>query len=274
MFSASGIADHYKVLGLKTNASAEDVKGAFRALAKKYHPDRNAGRPQWATTRMKCVIEANRVLSSSVLRQIYDRKHTLHKKREEAQRLSKRRRNVDEIVLQAEEIVNGLLSGRKEEAIKTYEELQKKAGGFDLSGHLELRDWVDGKFLIAEYYQERGKHKKALALYEDLYHSGAAQQRYDHLAHEVRDRIVRIYRRDLAPSAPPDAAAKYYLSALRLESSRSQCAFLHKKIAECHLDMGDWQAACRQLQIALRLKPDLKGATKICQRLSFAPPTS
>ena len=37
------VSDPYKVLGLSPDASDEDVKAAYRALAKKYHPDLNPG---------------------------------------------------------------------------------------------------------------------------------------------------------------------------------------------------------------------------------------
>ena len=35
--------DYYDILGIKRDASAETIKKAFRKLAKKYHPDSNAG---------------------------------------------------------------------------------------------------------------------------------------------------------------------------------------------------------------------------------------
>ena len=51
------VDDPYKVLGLPRNASDEDVKRAYRTLAKKYHPDLNPG-DQEAARRMKEVNEA------------------------------------------------------------------------------------------------------------------------------------------------------------------------------------------------------------------------
>lgn len=51
------VEDPYKVLGLDRNASDEDVKRAYRALAKKYHPDLNPG-DQEAARRMQEVNEA------------------------------------------------------------------------------------------------------------------------------------------------------------------------------------------------------------------------
>lgn len=51
------VEDPYKVLGLDRNASDEDVKRAYRTLAKKYHPDLNPG-DQEAARRMQEVNEA------------------------------------------------------------------------------------------------------------------------------------------------------------------------------------------------------------------------
>ena len=49
--------DPYRVLGVSQNASEEEIKKAYRTLAKKYHPDVNNGSPQ-AEARMKEVNEA------------------------------------------------------------------------------------------------------------------------------------------------------------------------------------------------------------------------
>ncbi|MFN3360780.1 MAG: DnaJ domain-containing protein [Pseudanabaenaceae cyanobacterium] len=54
-------ADCYRVLGLARNASWEDVKIAYRRLARKYHPDVNQGDPH-ATEKFRLVQEAYQVL--------------------------------------------------------------------------------------------------------------------------------------------------------------------------------------------------------------------
>ena len=64
--------DYYKILGVGKNASDEEIKKAYRKLARKYHPDTNAGDKQ-AEERFKEVSQANDVLSDPDKRKQYDR---------------------------------------------------------------------------------------------------------------------------------------------------------------------------------------------------------
>ena len=63
--------DYYGVLGVKKNASADEIRKAFRKLARKYHPDVNPG-DKSAEERFKAISEANDVLSDPKKRKIYD----------------------------------------------------------------------------------------------------------------------------------------------------------------------------------------------------------
>ena len=63
--------DYYKVLGVARGASSEEIKKAFRKLARKYHPDVNPGDNK-AETRFKEINEAYEVLSDSDKRKKYD----------------------------------------------------------------------------------------------------------------------------------------------------------------------------------------------------------
>src|ERR1700687_1025413 len=63
--------DYYGVLGVKKSASTEDIRKAFRKLARKYHPDVNPG-DKTAEEKFKTLSEANDVLSDPKKRKIYD----------------------------------------------------------------------------------------------------------------------------------------------------------------------------------------------------------
>src|ERR687887_2733614 len=69
--AAASDSDLYAVLGVAKDATADQIKKAFRKLARKYHPDVNPG-DKAAEERFKAISEANEVLSDPKKRKIYD----------------------------------------------------------------------------------------------------------------------------------------------------------------------------------------------------------
>src|SRR5215210_6998155 len=65
------VKDPYKTLGVDKKASDEDIKKAYRKLARQYHPDRNPDNPQ-AEERFKEVQQAYDILSDAEKRKQYD----------------------------------------------------------------------------------------------------------------------------------------------------------------------------------------------------------
>ena len=64
--------DYYEVLGVNKNATEDELKKAYRKLAKKYHPDANLDNKEEAEKKFKEVNEAYETLSDPQKRKMYD----------------------------------------------------------------------------------------------------------------------------------------------------------------------------------------------------------
>ena len=64
--------DYYEVLGVEKTATADEIKKAYRKLAKKYHPDANSDNKEEAEKKFKEIAEAYEVLSDEGKKRQYD----------------------------------------------------------------------------------------------------------------------------------------------------------------------------------------------------------
>jgi len=256
------VHDYYKVLGVKTDASAATIKKAYRDGAKRLHPDVNPKRQSWAEKQFRLLVEAYETLSDVAKRFIYDRQYDRH------QSMQRRRRAK---LNQAEQILHDLLHDKAARAVQSYEAVLDARGDFDLLQYFSLKDYLDCKFLLGEEYERQRKYHRALEFYEEVYKEETEGPRLRYFYEEVRDRIRDIYCRSLARSATPEVALKYYKKALKCGLPKTDQAFVHKKMAERHFDLGDIAAARDALTEAFRLKPNLKGTQKICTKLNCTP---
>lgn len=66
------MTDYYEVLGVKKDASQEEIKKAYKKAALKWHPDRNPNNVEEATNKFKTISEAYEILSDEEKKKIYD----------------------------------------------------------------------------------------------------------------------------------------------------------------------------------------------------------
>src|SRR6202451_4591376 len=73
MMAATNSKDFYEVLGVTREATAEQIKSAYRKAAMQYHPDRNPEKKEEAEGNFRAASEAYAALSDPQKRSIYDR---------------------------------------------------------------------------------------------------------------------------------------------------------------------------------------------------------
>src|SRR5271156_7212460 len=71
--AAANTSDFYVILGVERDASAEQIKSAYRKAALQWHPDRNPNNKDEAEHNFRLAAEAYAVLSDPQKRPIYDR---------------------------------------------------------------------------------------------------------------------------------------------------------------------------------------------------------
>jgi len=258
-------SSYYDVLAIDRTATQPEIKQAFRKLAKKYHPDKNRQGGTQATKKLKDVITAYRVLSNERERARYDvlmqasPSFQQEARRSEARTLSE----------YAQEMLHDLLAGRGRRAMNLYDQLQSE-GRFGLQDHLEVKDYLDCVFLLAEQMERSNRFREAADLYEELYEREKDPPRQRYFFEEVKARIKKLYSRKL----PRDATTAQeeigcYERILLFDLDKSEKAFILKKIAEVHCRVGNDRKAKEIFSEALRLKPGLKGTATIRENLGM-----
>ena len=159
--------DYYAVLGVQQGADKKAIRRAYRAKAKKVHPDASG---EAGAARFIALKEAYEVLSHRSTREAYDETYRAMKKGEAESKWDYReflQGHRDDPESLAKLICYDLLHDFDGEAVDLYDEAT--AGGvFSLRRWLDREDFMDFTFLLAEAYKERGSLVLARALGSDV----------------------------------------------------------------------------------------------------------
>ncbi len=261
------MVNYYQVLQVQEGSNSEEIKNSFRRLVKKYHPDKNKTNGVSSEEKIKVLIKAYKTLTDSQERLHYDK--LLQNKNVEKFYYREEYYKDDELGLrvQAKMVLNDLLNKSGSRAVKNYELLKEENEEFDLFAFLDLKDYLDCKFLLAEEYERQGNYKRAFKLYEDVYQKENGNPARRHLKEEIKERILRISCKKLVKLMQGRSAIACLNRVLNIKLNKVERAFVYKKIADCYLNLGEWDNSMINFNMAMSLYPKLKGTQTLRNKL-------
>ena len=282
------IPDYYQILEIERDATAREIKRAYRKLAKRYHPDKNPERPAFAEQMFREICNAYNTLQDAQQKSDYDRTLRTIERRQKSQeayfdRLSRLNQNYAKLEL----LLHALLHQNYETGISMYEQLRHRSEEIGqewrIDDFLSYEESRDCEFLIAEAYQQLGfsngnqasaleRHQKieqAMLMYESLLSAEAKRPCFKHFIQEVKERLKFIYLYHFSVEGH-DHIGHIPLTKIRaLKLPKRETAWMYKKIAEFYVEIDRFPEARTVLKMAFELQPRLTGAKKICQRLNM-----
>jgi len=265
------LINYYQVLQVQEGSDRAEIRNSFRKLAKKYHPDKTKANGISSEDKIKLLIKAYKTLTDSKKRIHYDtqlQSNNIRIRDFYYRENPKRGSGKYDLRSQAKMVLNDLLNNNGPLAVKNYERLKEENKEFELLAFLNLKDYLDCKFLLAEEYEKQGHYELAFKMYEYVYQEENGNPARKHFLEEIKERIIRLSCKKLIKLMQPDAAITYLSRALNLKLSKNEEAFIYKKIADCYVASGEWDNALERFNKALSLCPNLKGAQTLKSKLN------
>lgn len=260
------LVNYYQVLQVQEGSNREEIKTSFRRLVKKYHPDKNKTNGVSSEEKIKVLITAYKTLTDSEKRLYYD-KLLQSRNVERYYYTEETKYDGSGLKAQAKRVLNDLLNKDGSKAVKNYELLKKENEGFDLLAFLDLKDYLDCTFLLAEEYEKQGNYTLAFKLYEDVYQKEDGDPARRYLQEEIKERILRLSCKKLVKLVEGRSAIAYLNRVLNIKLSKVEKAFVYKKIADCYLALGEWDSSMVNFEMAISLHPKLKGVQTLRNKL-------
>ena len=283
------IPDYYQILEIGRDATAREIKSAYRKLAKRYHPDKNPERTAFAEQMFREVCNAYNTLHDAHLKSDYDRTlQTIERQRKANGAYFDRLSRLNQNYAKLELLLHALLHQNYETGISMYEQLRHHSEEIGkewrIDDFLSYEDSRDCEFLIAEAYQKLGfsangdassalerhqKIEKAMLMYESLLSAEAKRPCLKHFIQEVKERLKFIYLYHFSVEGY-DHTCHIPLTKIRaLKLPKRETAWIYKKIAEFYVEIDQFPEARTVLKMAFELQPHLTGAKKIRRTLNM-----
>jgi len=233
--------NYYELLGLRPDASAAEIKKAFREKAKKLHPD-IAG--ESAGAQMRKLLTAYETLSSEQKRYEYDRAYSRFMVNPGFDYRTWLREREDDPACQAKLVLFELLHLEEDEAIRIW----RKNGGiyFQMERYMDREDWMDCCFILAEELDRRGHCYEAFRLLELIIRAERRKPYFGIFTPELERYTREIVRQRLRSQVDDETWIECMETLMDLGFSARDTAFWLRSLAQTLLKIGD-HAGSRQV---------------------------
>lgn len=236
--------DCYKILGVRQNATASEIKRAYRAKAKLFHPDATHSHN---SEKFRLLVKAYKILSDKKQRSIFD---VSFYTRFHSGKKDKNSFDYHEWLIartdyesRAKLIVFDLMHSREDEAVQEFKRMNMNHADFSLKQWFSREDFMDYGYILAEELVLRGEYYDAIILLEQII---GLEKRYNYFRlffPEVMDFTLNILKRNVDGVLSDELSIDVWERALDMGFSQKDNAFFLRKMAESYRRLGDIRTA-------------------------------
>ncbi|AEF81935.1 J domain-containing protein [Leadbettera azotonutricia] len=256
--------NYYTLLGVSQNATAQDIKKAFRERAKRLHPDIAGDN---AVEGMRRLLAAYEILSDRDRRFEYDRAYSRFNRTYHFDYRSFLKEQGNDPASKAKLVFFELLHMEEDTALSIWEE----QGGLDfpMEKYIDREDWMDCVYIMAEELARRDRYYEAFCLLLRLIREERRLPYFRHFAEDIENFLKEIVRLRLRPSVEPGTYVECLQMLLDLGFDSSYEARILRSMAEALIRMGELGTANKVLKEALKRDPGLPNTMQLKRKLNI-----
>ena len=239
--------DCYKILGVRHDATAAEIKRAYRQKAKLLHPD--ASQNTETTEEFRRLVKAYEILSDVKQRSLFDESYFMRRAQ------SRYNRSVNSFDYRAwllartdEEsraklIFFDLMHNREDEAVAEFKKMSMNHAGFRLAKWFTREDFMDYGFILAEELVLRQEYYDAFILLEQIIRMEYSYQYFRLFFPEVMDLARTVLKYRIDGKVNDELALDSWERALELGFGNKDDAYFLRKMAGAYRRLGDEKTA-------------------------------
>lgn len=238
----------YKILGIRSDATASEIKRAYRRKAKELHPDASGDD---TSREFRELVKAYELLSDAKQRSMFDEAHFMRRpggfgfsnRSENSWDYRKWLLERSDHESRAKLIFFDLMHGREDEAVAEFKRMSVEHSDFRLSRWFSRENFMDYGFILCEELFIRQEYYDAFNLLEQIIRMERSFSYFRHFFPEVMDFARMILRSHIDGKISDELAIDCWERALDLGFGSGDDSFFLGKMAQAYRRIGDERTA-------------------------------